>query len=315
MTPLNTQPVTAKINISDLRERSIEMLNDVVQLLKQHKIFFWLDFGSLLGAVREGRSILWDGDYDLSIFDHEFDDTHVIWRELELKGYTVKINSNNLKITSNNWLIGYYKIDIHRIKKNNKSNYVYYYGNLYSKSNQFLQSVIDIITVLNPQPLVFPEFDVLTLLLLKNGVKPKDLEKIKSFKFINGPLNSPKDFTLKNDNLHVKSEYYNSLGKKFKIIFFIINICPNLIRRGLKKGIKTYLGSKKQTPYMVFEIPSSYLDHFENIKFHGISFNIPNNTESYLASLFGPDWGVPKLGHWREEEGRASGVKNFKSAL
>jgi len=117
MTPLNTQPVTAKINISDLRERSIEMLNDVVQLLKQHKIFFWLDFGSLLGAVREGRSILWDGDYDLSIFDHEFDDTHVIWRELELKGYTVKINSNNLKITSNNWLIGYYKIDIHRIKK------------------------------------------------------------------------------------------------------------------------------------------------------------------------------------------------------
>ena len=80
MTPLNTQPVTAKINISDLRERSIEMLNDVVQLLKQHKIFFWLDFGSLLGAVREGRSILLDGDYDLSIFDHEFDDTHVIWR-------------------------------------------------------------------------------------------------------------------------------------------------------------------------------------------------------------------------------------------
>ena len=98
MTTLNTQPVSAIINILELRKRSIKMLNEVVQLLEQYKIFFWLDFGSLLGAVREGRSMMWDGDYDLSIFDHEFDETHLIWRELELKGYNVQINSNNLKI-------------------------------------------------------------------------------------------------------------------------------------------------------------------------------------------------------------------------
>lgn len=311
MTSLDTQQVTTMINISDLRERSIKMLKEVTQLLKQHKVLFWLDFGSLLGAVREGRSIAWDGDYDLSIFDHEFDESHEVWRELKLKGYSVETNKNNLKITSNNWLIGYYKIDIHRIKKSNKSKYVYYYGNLYSKKNQFIKSILDIISVHNPQPQVFPEFDMLTLLLIKNGVNPKDLEQISSFEFINGSVNSPRDFILKNDNLIVKSEYYNSIGKKLKVIHFFLNICPDFIRVNLEYIIKKYLKSKKQIPYMAFEIPNSYLDNFENIEFHGITFNTPNNVENYLASLFGPDWRTPKLGHWRHEEGKASGVKQI----
>jgi len=301
------------VNILDLRLRSIEMLKEVTQILNENKIFFWLDFGSLLGAVRDGRSIVWDGDYDLSMFNDEFDESHCVWNKIKLRNYSVKINKNNIKIISNNWSVGYYKIDIHRIKKINNSKYAYYYGDVHSKNNRFFESILDAINVYKTHPLLFPEFDQLTLFLLKNGVEPNNLEKTNSFEFIKGTVNSPQDFILKNKSSYLKSEYYNSIGKKLKVIHWIIKILPKFIINILEKSIDNFLRTKKRNPLMVFEIPKKYLDKFENIMFHGIKFNIPYNAEDYLASLFGPDWRIPKLGHWRQEVGKASGVMNFKS--
>jgi len=56
-------------------ERYYRNFKDVKRVLDQAGIEFWLDYGSLLGAVREGGKIEWDTDLDLSIVE-------VHWKEL-----------------------------------------------------------------------------------------------------------------------------------------------------------------------------------------------------------------------------------------
>lgn len=46
----------------------IGMLPYVAKLLEEHNIKYWLDWGTLLGAVRNGRMIPWDYDIDLGMF-------------------------------------------------------------------------------------------------------------------------------------------------------------------------------------------------------------------------------------------------------
>ena len=56
------------VQIGELRQKSILMLNDK-SILDNWGVNYWLDFGTLLGFVRDGKSMPWDGDYDLSTLD------------------------------------------------------------------------------------------------------------------------------------------------------------------------------------------------------------------------------------------------------
>jgi phosphorylcholine metabolism protein LicD len=52
-------------------EKSIEILKDVIEVLNRHKIEYYLDFGTLLGAVRDGKLIPWDDDIDISLLNED----------------------------------------------------------------------------------------------------------------------------------------------------------------------------------------------------------------------------------------------------
>ncbi len=49
----------------------LELIGFTSDLLARHGIVHWLDYGSLLGAVREGELIPWDADSDFGILHHE----------------------------------------------------------------------------------------------------------------------------------------------------------------------------------------------------------------------------------------------------
>lgn len=50
---------------SECRAANLELLRQVTTLFKQYGIKYWLDFGALLGVVREGDMIVGDDDTDL----------------------------------------------------------------------------------------------------------------------------------------------------------------------------------------------------------------------------------------------------------
>jgi len=68
----------------------ISLLSLIRELFTKRNIKFWLDQGTLLGAVRDRKPIDGDNDIDISIKSNDFDDTLKIMAQLKDKGYHVK---------------------------------------------------------------------------------------------------------------------------------------------------------------------------------------------------------------------------------
>lgn len=49
----------------------LEIMKEIDKVCKRHGIPYWLDFGTLLGAVRHGGFIPWDDDADITIFKED----------------------------------------------------------------------------------------------------------------------------------------------------------------------------------------------------------------------------------------------------
>ena len=62
-----------KINVDELKEIQIGILDYVDNYCKNHDIKYWLDFGSLIGAVRHHGYIPWDDDIDIGMMRKDFD--------------------------------------------------------------------------------------------------------------------------------------------------------------------------------------------------------------------------------------------------
>lgn len=62
-----------KIELEDLRRLQINMLDFVVEFCKQNGINYWLDSGTLLGAIRHKGYIPWDDDIDIGMLRADYD--------------------------------------------------------------------------------------------------------------------------------------------------------------------------------------------------------------------------------------------------
>lgn len=75
-------------------------LKDAREILNKFNCHYFLDSGTLLGAVRDGGFIEWDNDIDLGVVDFNFDKS--VMREMSklfyLKGYNVSTTKSGINI-------------------------------------------------------------------------------------------------------------------------------------------------------------------------------------------------------------------------
>lgn len=62
-----------RINNGELKQLQIDILDEVDRFCKQHNINYWLDCGTLLGAIRHEGFIPWDNDLDIGMLREDYD--------------------------------------------------------------------------------------------------------------------------------------------------------------------------------------------------------------------------------------------------
>ena len=61
-----------RANVEELRNKQIEILDYVSQFCEENEINYWLDCGTLLGAVRHEGYIPWDDDIDIAMHRSDY---------------------------------------------------------------------------------------------------------------------------------------------------------------------------------------------------------------------------------------------------
>lgn len=62
-----------KLELEEIKQIQLEILDDITEFCKQNNIKFWIDYGTLLGAVRHKGYIPWDDDVDIGMLREDYD--------------------------------------------------------------------------------------------------------------------------------------------------------------------------------------------------------------------------------------------------
>jgi len=118
-------------------EKSIETLGKIKKIFDKHNIEYWLDEGTLLGAVREKKIIKWDHDIDLGAWVTTIPKIIPLFDEIRKEGIEVGFHEGKKHIK---FLSKGYEIDINPYHlKNKKATRTWYKHN---KIGQILDYLI-----------------------------------------------------------------------------------------------------------------------------------------------------------------------------
>lgn len=280
------------MNFKSLREKGINDFFKVTSILKDNHVNFWLDFGTLLGAVRNGCPVPWDGEFDISVWDDEININSKMWNDIRNLGFSVVISEYNIKVTNEKQIIGSFVIDIHRYKRQKKHG-IYLYGNIpYKLIDIFIYKTKLLIELFMPVKLdKTVNFGELYSLALEkhNG----NLNESENFAFNWGKINKY-PFTLKFEHFAIGPTI--DAGKSFiiQILERVIQYFPNSLLNIIYKKLLKLQSRIKFKTLSNYKVEEFFFLSFQEILFCGEKIQAPMDYEKYLENIYGKDWRIPR---------------------
>ena len=84
---------TAETSKVCFQYKLLDILRYMASLLRDNNIPFWLGFGTLLGAVREGKIIPWDTDIDLGFWEKDAEKIIGLTDTIKKDGYGFRVRN------------------------------------------------------------------------------------------------------------------------------------------------------------------------------------------------------------------------------
>lgn len=104
------------MNRIEMVENTAQALIEVKNVFDSYNIVFWLDAGTLLGAVREAKILDWDTDADLGMWFKDYPKVCNIMPMLKKNGFNAVLNWNRatLSLHSPHEMFYHFHFDMHR---------------------------------------------------------------------------------------------------------------------------------------------------------------------------------------------------------
>ncbi len=295
--------VVETIDIADLRKDSLVMLRDVKAVLDEGGVRYWLDFGSLLGAVRDGRTIPWDDDFDLSTLDTDITKRNNLWEKLRSKGYKVLIDirvdaSDHVKIMNLGGGIGNCRIDLHKLcRKNGQVEYLY--GAEYTRIGQFFQQLNFALNYSIPRQCskkpVHSTFGAICRSILSTEISSNELEGLGPIEICEGPCNAFNDFTLRHPMFSVMNNPFKDESKKFALLGKVLSVFPVKLLQVCERITGKIAKAYKTGPSLEVITSAEFYENLGTAELHGMTFNTPSPAEDYLTLIYDVDWRTPRV--------------------
>jgi phosphorylcholine metabolism protein LicD len=153
----------------------IESLKQIKNVLDKNNIEFWLDTGTLLGAVREKRILPWDYDIDLGAWYEDISKIENVFDEIEKLNYEVCYfpNEKCIKILKEDCEID---INLYQQEKDNATK-TWYVNNKMGKIFDYLRWILRVDQV-NLKRSKMPETLTKILMVKRKIIPKKSREKI-----------------------------------------------------------------------------------------------------------------------------------------
>jgi len=98
------------------------ILKEIKLILDKEKIPFWLEAGTLMGAIKYKKIMPWDNDIDLGVFKKDFSDGRIrkLAKIFEKKGFIMHSFPEKIDLFKDKYNLA---LQIHLIKKYSNKNY------------------------------------------------------------------------------------------------------------------------------------------------------------------------------------------------
>jgi len=261
---------TIEIDKRLIRQNSINLLREIQSVLDKNSINFWIDQGTLLGAIRDNDFIPWDWDIDLSAWKSQFNGNTSVWDDLSNAGFYIfhLKKSQHIRLEKKNTTIGDRHVDIHLFDKKQDVAISYFYTFNKNIGERFLLIIIDYFSKVYE---------------MKNG--PTLSMKVISHKILEiqgykGTISISKD----------DSSF-------FSFSSYIRKIFGSLFSNDIIIAVKNYFYQIRLNLYGVMlkvRIPYRYFSNFEERKLLDSYYMIPEDVIGYLEYRYGENWKIPK---------------------